>query len=76
MVLGIKLKSIKLDWCGVRVGGWFWHPSGVRFVLDMFSGGLRVAATSGYYLATFQVATAAIRADGQSPKPEGWQMVA
>ena len=33
------------------------------------SGGLRVATTSGYYLATFQVGPAA-------PNPTGWQKVA
>jgi hypothetical protein len=34
----------------------FWHPSRVRGLGKISTGGLRLAATSGYYLATFQVA--------------------
>jgi hypothetical protein len=33
-----------------------WHPSGVRFILRIDTGGLRCAATSGYSLATLRVA--------------------
>jgi len=33
-----------------------WHPCGVHFLVRMHTGGLRVAATSGYSLTTLRVA--------------------
>jgi hypothetical protein len=34
-----------------------WHPSGVRTTWALLSGGLRYAATTGYYLTALQAET-------------------
>src|SRR6266850_1682271 len=36
-----------------------WHPAGVRYTTNCFSGGLRFAATTGYFLLTLRVKRAA-----------------
>ena len=37
-----------------RVTEFVWHPFGVRISTPSFSGGLRFAATPGYFLATLR----------------------
>jgi hypothetical protein len=44
-----------------RVSGKQWHPSGVRTTWALLSGGLRYAATTGYYLTALQAEIRSLR---------------
>jgi hypothetical protein len=57
-------------WNGLRLAGWFWHPSGVRFVCRRRAGGVASAQPPANVWQPSGLPQRPLRADGSGDQPE------